>query len=93
MNKEILEVIKAIHEERVETVKDLRKERIETLKDIAAMSAMTVEDVSKRMEGLVVSLFWRVSLCLAGLVGVGLACGAGMIWMKARSNRSPPTVT
>jgi DNA anti-recombination protein RmuC len=82
VNKEITEVIKAIHEERIATVKDLRNERIETL-----------EFISKRMEGLVESLFWRVSLCLAGLVAVGLACGAGLLWMKARSNRTPPTAT
>ena len=93
LNKEILEVIKAIHAERVATVQDLRNERIETMKEIAAMAAITVEDVSKRMEGLVESLFWRVSLCLVGLVGVALICGAGLIWMKARSDRSPPTVT
>ena len=90
LNKEILEVIKAIHEERVATVKELRIERIETLKEIAALSAITVEDVSKRMEGLVMSLFWRVSFCLAGLVVVGMACGAGVMWMKARNDRSPP---
>ncbi len=79
VNKEIIEVIKALHEERVATVKDLRNERIETL-----------EFISKRVEGMVESLFWRVSLCLAGLVAVGLACGAGLLWMKARSNRSSP---
>jgi hypothetical protein len=77
VNKEIIEVIKAIHEERVATVKDLRNERIETL-----------EFISKRAEGLVESLFWRVSLCLAGLVVVGIACAAGLIWMKAMSNRN-----
>ncbi len=93
VNKEILEVIKVIHEERVATVKDLRNERIETLKEIASLAAITVEDVSTRMEGQVKSLFWRVFFCLAGLVAVGLACGAGLIWMKARSNRSPPTAT
>jgi hypothetical protein len=82
VNKEIIEVIKAIHEERVATVNDLRNERIETL-----------EFISKRVEGMVESLFWRVSLCLAGLVVVGIACGAGLIWMKARSNRSPHTAT
>ncbi len=53
----------------------------------------TVEDVSMRMEGLAESLFWRAFFCLAGLVLVGLACGAVMIWMKARSNRTPPTAT
>ena len=82
VNKEILEVIKAIHEERVATVQDLRNERIETL-----------EFISKRMEGLVESLFWWISLCLAGLVAVGIACAAGLIWMKARSGRSSSTAT
>ncbi len=79
VNKEIIEVIKALQEERLATVKDLRNERIETL-----------EYISERMERLVESLFWRVSLCLAGLVVVGLACGAGLLWMKAKSNRSSP---
>ena len=88
VNKEILEVIEVIHEERVATVKDLRNERIATLKEIAALAAITVEDVSTRMEGQVESLFWRVFFCLAGLVAVGLACGAGLIWMKARSNHN-----
>jgi hypothetical protein len=82
VNKEILEVIKAIHEERVATVQDLRNERIETL-----------EFISKRAEGLVETLFWRISLCLAGLVVVGIACGAGLIWMKARRDRSSSTAT
>ena len=90
LDKEIVEVIKVIHEERIATVKDLRSERIETLKEITALSANTVEDVSTRMEEQVESLFWRVFICLAGLVVVGLAFGAGMIWMKARSNRSSP---
>ncbi len=82
LDKDVLETIKALHEERIATMNDLRSERIET-----------VEDVSMRMEELAESLFWRAFFCLAGLVGVGLACGAGMIWMKARSNRSPPTAT
>jgi hypothetical protein len=83
VNKEILEVIKVLHEERVATVKDLRNERIETL-----------EYISSQMEGLVESLFWRASLWLAGLVVVGLVfCGAGLIWMKAKSNRSSTNAT
>ncbi len=90
VNKEIIEVIKALQEVRLATVKDLRNERIETLKEIAALSVDTVEDVSTRMERQVESLFWRVSFCLAGLVVVGLACGAGLLWMKAKSNRSSP---
>jgi hypothetical protein len=77
LNKEISEVIKSIHEERIATVIDLKNERIET-----------VADVSMQMTGIVNGLFWRVFFCLAGLVVVGIACGAGLIWMKAMSNRN-----
>ena len=69
MDKDIIQAMTAIHEERI----------------------ATVEDVSKRLEEKVESLFWRAFLCLTGLAGVSLACGAVIIWIKARSNRTPPT--
>jgi len=87
------EVLKSIDKQRIETLQELDKDIIQAIKALHEERIATVEDVSKRLEEKVESLFWRAFLCLAGLVGVGLACSAVMIWMKARSNRPPPTAT
>ena len=85
INEQRIETIQALNKEILEVIKAIREERVVTMREIAALSNNTVGDISKRMEGLVESLFWLVSICLSVLVGVGLACGAVIIWMKARS--------
>ena len=78
IDKERTAVSSGIREERKAVLKSINEQRIETVQELNN----TVEDISKRMEGLVESLFWRVSICLSVLVGAGLAV---IIWMKARS--------
>jgi hypothetical protein len=77
-------VLESINEQRIDTIKELDEDILQTIKALHEERIATVEDVSKRLE----SMFWRAFLCL---VVVGLACGAGLIWMKARNNRTPPT--
>ena len=91
IREERKEVLKSIDKQRIETLQELDKDILQAIKAIHEERIATVEDVSKRLEEKVESLFWRAFLCLAGLTGVGLACGAVMIWIKARSNRTPPT--
>jgi len=88
IREERKEVLKSIDKQRTETIQVLDKEILQAIKALHEERIATVEDVSKRMEGKVESLFWRAFLCLAGLVVVGIACGAVMIWIKARSNRN-----
>jgi hypothetical protein len=93
IREERKEVLESIDKQRTETIQVLNEEILLAIKALHEERIATVEDVSKRMEGKVESLFWRTFLCLAGLVGAGIACGAVMIWIKARSNRTPPTAT
>ena len=93
IREERKEVLESIDKQRIETLHELDKDIIQAIKAIHEERIATVEDVSKRVERKVESLFWRAFLCLAGLIGAGLACGAVMIWIKARSNRTPPTAT
>ncbi|MCP4258465.1 MAG: hypothetical protein GY774_13340 [Planctomycetes bacterium] len=93
IREERKEVLESIDKQRSETIQVLDEEILQVLKVLHEERIATVEDVSKRLEEKVESLFWRTFLCLAGLAGVGLACGAGLIWIKARSNRTPPTAT
>jgi hypothetical protein len=91
IREERKEILESIDKQRTETIQAMDEDILQAIKAIHEERVATVEDVSKRIERKVNSLFWRAFLCLAGLVGVGIACGAVMIWIKAMSNRTPPT--
>ena len=90
LRKDLATIIEALQQERIALVGELKNERIETMEVVEAITARTVEDVSERIDGLVEALFWRASLMLAGLVGVGLILGAIMMRLMARRGLSTP---
>ncbi len=84
LQNELVAIIESLRKERIATVSSLQRERIETLKEILNMTDITVEDVSGRIEKLVVSMFWKVCLLLAGLIIFGLVIFIIIYWIRTR---------